>query len=163
VVVSGQGGLAICLQGHAHLDSEHPYIRGAVVAAGIDNVLKIRLNVCPTKDVERVENFLDKLVGLYTKTGTRMAGDELSLGISYVVGDAVITRCYTAGIVWSLRPRAPVVESGERLKLLKSGLRIQKNAPCKGIQSSLWTLWIRRSNLLPNTTIDTPISCEHGA
>ena len=55
-------GLAITrrcgLQGHAHLDSEHPDVRGAVVAAGIDNVLKIRLNVCPAKDVERVENFL---------------------------------------------------------------------------------------------------------
>ena len=88
-----------------------------MVAAGIDNVLKIRLNVCPVKDIERVENFLYKLVGLYAKTGTRMAGDELSLGIPYVVGDAVITRCYTAGIVWSLRPRAPVVESSERLKV----------------------------------------------
>ena len=139
-MVSGQGGLEIRLQRHAQLDSEYPYVRGAVVAAGIDNVLKIRLNVCPAKDVERVENFLYKLVGLYAETGTRMAGDELSLGIPYIVGDAVITRCYTAGIVWSLRPRGPVVESSERLKLLKCGLRIQKNTPCKGTQTSLWTL-----------------------
>ena len=72
------------------MDSEHPRVRGAVVAAGIDNVLKIRLNVRPVKDIERVENFLYKLVGLYAETGTRVAGDELSLGIPYVAGDAVI-------------------------------------------------------------------------
>src|SRR5580704_15889669 len=151
------------LQRHAELDSEHQYVRGAAVAAGIDNVLKIRLNVRPAKDIERVENLLYKLVGLYAETGTRMAGDVLLLGIPYIVGDAVITRCDTAGIVWSLRPRAPVIESSERLKLLKCGLRIQKNTPCKGTQTSLWALWIRRSNLLPDTTINTPISCEHGA
>ena len=151
------------LQRHAQLDSEHDYVSGAVVAAGIDNVLKIRLNVRPAKDIERVENFLDKFVGLYAETGTRMAGDVLLLGIPYVAGDAVITRCYTAGIVWSLRPRAPVVEPSERLKVLIGGLRIQTNTSCKGTQTSLWTLRIRRSNLLPNTTINTVISCEHGA
>src|SRR5271165_5024397 len=113
--------LRICLQRHAQLDSKHPNVRGAVVAAGIDNVLKIRLNVCPMKDVERVENFLYKLVGLHAETGTRMAGDELFLGIPYAGGNAVITRCYTAGIVWSLRPWGPVVESSERLKVLKCG------------------------------------------
>ena len=122
------------LQRHAHLDPEHPDVRGAVVAAGIDNVLKIRLNIRPAKDIERVENFLYKLVGLYAETGTRMTGDELSLGIPYIVGDAVITRCYTAGIVWSLRPRTPVIESSERLKLLKCSLRIQKNTPAKALK-----------------------------
>jgi hypothetical protein len=109
------------LQWHAQLESEDPHVGGAVVAAGIDNVLKIWLNVCPMKDIERVENFLDKLVRLYAETGTGMAGAECSLGILYVAGDAVVTRCYTAGIVWSLAPRAPVVESSERLKILKCG------------------------------------------
>src|ERR1700726_2521392 len=151
------------LQRHAQLDSEHPNVRGAVVAAGIDNVLKIRLNVRPVKDIERVENFLYKLVALYAETGTRMAGDELLLGIPYVAGDPVITRCYTAGIVWPLRPRGPVVESSEHLKVLKCGPRIQPNTSCKGTQTSLWTRRIRRSNLLPNTTINTVISCERGA
>ena len=94
-----------------------------MVAAGIDNVLKIRLNVRPVKDIERVENFLYKLVRLYPETGTRMAGDELSLRIPYPAGNAIITRRYTAGIVWSLRPRTPVVETSKRLKVLKCGLR----------------------------------------
>jgi hypothetical protein len=107
------------LERHAQLESEDPHVRGAVVAAGIDNILKVRLNVCPVKDIERVEDFLDKLVGLYAETGTGMAGDVLSLSILYVAGDAVITRCYTARIVWSLGPRPPVVESSERLKILK--------------------------------------------
>jgi hypothetical protein len=40
------------LQRHAHLDSEHNDVLGGAVAAGIDNVLKIRLNVCPVVDVE---------------------------------------------------------------------------------------------------------------
>src|SRR6202043_1449801 len=84
------------LQRHAQLDSEHPYVRGALVAAGIDNVLKIRLNVRPVKDIERVENFLYKLVGLYAEAGTRMAGVEFGLGLPYIAGNAVITRCYTA-------------------------------------------------------------------
>ena len=107
------------LQRHAQLDSEHPYVRGALVAAGIDNVLKIRLNVCPVEDVERVKNFLYKLIGLHAETGMRMAGHEFGLALSYIAGNAVITRCYTAGIVGSLRPRCPVVESGEHLKVLK--------------------------------------------
>src|ERR1700726_4780439 len=107
------------LQRYAQLDSEHPYVRGALVAAGIDNVLKIRLNVRPVKDIERVENFLYKLVGLYAEAGTRMAGDEFGLGLPYIAGNAVITRRYTAGIVWSLGPRAPIVETSKRLKVLK--------------------------------------------
>jgi hypothetical protein len=101
------------------LDSKHPYVGGALVAAGIDNVLKIRLNVRPVKDIERVENFLYKLVGLYAETGTRMAGDEFGLGLPYIAGNAVITCCYTAGIVWSPGPRAPIVETSKRLKVLK--------------------------------------------
>jgi NAD(P)-dependent dehydrogenase (short-subunit alcohol dehydrogenase family) len=107
------------LQRHAQLDSKHPYVPGALVAAGIDNVLKIWLNVCPVEDVERVKNFLYKLIGLHAETGMRMAGDEFGLGLPYIAGNAVITRCYTAGIVWSLRPRGPVVESSEHLKVLK--------------------------------------------
>ncbi len=101
------------------MDSEHNDVLGGAVAAGIDNVLKIRLNVCPVVDVERVENFLYKLVGLYPETGTRMAGNELGLGLPYIAGNAVITRCYTAGIVWSLGPRPPIVETSEQLKVLK--------------------------------------------
>jgi hypothetical protein len=101
------------------LDSEHPDVRGVLVAAGMDNPLKIRLNVCPVEDVERVENFLYKLIGLHAETGMRMAGDELGLGLPYIAGSAVITGCYTAGIVWSLGPRGPVVESSEHLKVLK--------------------------------------------
>jgi hypothetical protein len=107
------------LQRDAQLDSEHPYVRGALVAAGIDNVLQIRLDVRPMIDIERVENFLYKLVGLDAETGTRMAGDEFGLGLPYIAGNAVITCCDTAGIVWSLRPRAPIVEAGKRLKVLK--------------------------------------------
>ena len=134
-----------------------------MVASGIDNVLEIRLNVRSVKDIERVEDFLYELVGLDAKTGTRMAGVVLSLGIPYTAGDAVIARCYTAGIVWSLRPRSPIVKPSERLKVLKCGLRIQINSPSKGAQTSLWSPRIRRRQLLPDTTINTPISCEHGA
>src|SRR6516225_1337459 len=107
------------LQRHAQLDSEHPDVRGALVAAGIDNVLNTRLNVCSVEDIERIENFLDKLIGLHAETGMRMAGHVFGLGLPYIAGNAVITRCYTAGIVGSLRPRAPVVESSEHLKVLK--------------------------------------------
>ena len=105
------------------MDSEDPYVGGALVAARIDNVLKIRLNVCPVKDIEGVENFLDKLVVLYAETGTRMAGDVFGLGLPYIAGNSVITRCYIAGIVCSLLPRGPVVETSKRLKVLKCGLR----------------------------------------
>ena len=111
--------IATGLQRHAQLDSEDPDVRGALVAAGIDNPLKIRLNVCPVEDVERVENFLYKLIGLHAETGMRMAGDVFGLGLPYIAGNAVITGCYTAGIVGSLRPRGPVVESSEHLKVLK--------------------------------------------
>ena len=106
-------------QRHAQLDSEDPDVRGALVAAGIDNVLNIRLNVCSAEDVERVENFLYKLIGLHAETGMRMAGDVFGLGLPYIAGNAVITGCYTAGLVGSLRPRGPVVESSEHLKVLK--------------------------------------------
>ena len=68
-----------------------------------------------------------------------MAGDELSLGISYVVGGLLRPVGRPQKLVAAFT-RAPVVESGERLKLLKSGLRIQKNTPGKATQSSLWTL-----------------------
>jgi hypothetical protein len=90
-----------------------------VIAAGIDNPLKIRLNVCPVEDVERIENFLYKLVILYAEARTRMTVDVCPLGVPYTAGNAVPTRCYTAGIVGSLRPRAPVVEASEYLALLK--------------------------------------------
>ena len=75
------------LQRHAQLDPEHPNVRGAVVAAGINNVLEIRLNVRSVKDIERVEDLLYELVGLDAKTGTRMAGVVLSLGIPYTAGE----------------------------------------------------------------------------
>src|SRR5260370_27717326 len=107
------------LQRHANLNPEHDLVRSVVVAAGIDNPLKIRLNVRSVEDVERVENFLYPLVILYPEARTRMTVDECPLGVPYTAGSAVPTRCYTAGIVGSLRPRTPVVESSKYLALLK--------------------------------------------
>lgn len=107
------------LQRYAQLHPEHDLVRSVVVAAGIDNPLKIRLNGCPVEDVERVENFLYPLVVLYIEAGTRMGVNECPLGVPDTAGNAVPTRCYTARIVGSLRPRAPVVESCGYLALLK--------------------------------------------
>jgi hypothetical protein len=50
------------------LHAEDDLVSGASIAAGIDDVLKIRLNVQPVIDIERVENFPYELIRLYGVT-----------------------------------------------------------------------------------------------
>jgi hypothetical protein len=65
------------LERHAQLHAEHDLVGGVAVAAGIDDVLKIRLNVPAMIEIERVENFSDVLIALHREARLGMGGVPL--------------------------------------------------------------------------------------
>src|ERR1700746_3464080 len=113
-----------------------------MVAARINDVLKIRLNIQAVIKIERVKNFVYVLVGLHCETRIVMGGDVLFLGLLYVAGNMVKPECHTPGVVRALGPRAPVIGSSERLEVLEGGARIRPGSGRKKRQPGLGTIWI---------------------
>jgi len=112
------------LQRHVQLHAEYELVGGSVVTAGIDDVLKIGLNVKAVIEIKGVENFSDVLIALHRETRLGIGSDESSLGFLYGAGNVVITPRHTAGIVRPLGPRAIIIGSAEYLQVLQGGARI---------------------------------------
>ena len=60
--------LSLFLQRYAQLHAQYDLVGSAMVAARIDDVLKIRLNIQAVIEIERVEDFAYVLVALHRET-----------------------------------------------------------------------------------------------
>ena len=69
------------LQRHVQLDAEYELVSGTVVAAGVDDVLQIGLNVKAVIEIEGIENFSDVLIALHRETRLWIGSDESALGV----------------------------------------------------------------------------------